>query len=338
MDSRVTAIVFLGDVHYATTWISAILARLTGKRVLFWTIGWHRDEWGLKDFIRRTFYRLASGLLLYGHFARRLGIVRGFAPEKLYVLFNSLDYSAQLRAKAAVSAAHLATTRGEQSVLPGRPLLICVTRLVAKRGLDLLLDAMVHLKHLGLPMNLLLVGDGPERATLEDIAVRNRLAVRFHGPCYDETLLAAMVMAADATVAPGMVGLAAMQSLAYGTPVVTHGDWNKQAPEWEAIIPGVDGVFFRYGDSKDLARAVRECVEQLGHGSIARSRCGETIARFYNPAAQREVIDRAVDGSPAEDSSTLLGRPIPSRWPPSPGSGEDHGWPPPTLAPTEQAE
>lgn len=297
----VKAIVYLGDLHYATTWLSAAVARLVGKRVLFWAIAWHRDERGLKDAVRRAFFSLPHGVLLYGHYAKQLAMARGFKADRLYVVFNSLDYDAQRAARAAVSPSRIAHVRRELFPDTARPLLICVSRLVPKRRLDLMLRAMVVLEQDGCPVSLLLVGAGPERKRLEAFARSHNLAVRFYGECYDEARLAELVMAADATVAPGMVGLAAMQSLAYGTPVVTHDDWNRQAPEWEAIEPGKGGLFFRYGDSVDLARAVRECIERLGHGSSARARCDQLISAFYNPVFQRRVIDRAVAGRPADD-------------------------------------
>ena len=297
----VKAIVFLGDVHYASTWVSAAVARLVGKRVLFWTIGWHREEGGLKALVRRTFYRLSHGLLLYGHFAKQEALKRGFPAERLYVVYNSLDWEAQRIARLGVLSDRISAIRAERFHSPERPLLICVTRLVAKRRLDLLFEAMVVLQRDGFPVNALLVGDGPERLRLLSYAEQHGLAVDFYGECYDEAVLAELLSAADATVAPGMVGLTAMQSLAYGTPVVTHDDPNRQAPEWEAIVPGKGGCFFRFGDSIDLARAIRECVTELGLRRPGRAHCDELISRFYNPAFQRRVIDRAVSGEPADD-------------------------------------
>ena len=150
-------------------------------------------------------------------------------------------------------------------------------------------------------MNLLLVGDGPERPVLEATSSDRNLSVRFLGPCYDEETLAGLFMAADVTVAPGNVGLTAIHSLGYGTPVITHNDWEHQGPEWEAIEPGSTGAFFQYGDSKDLTRAIREWIAlEIPRGQI-RAQCHRVIDRFYNPAFQRSVIDRAVSGLPADD-------------------------------------
>lgn len=295
------AIVFLGDPHYASTWVAAAVARLAGKRVVFWTIGWIREEEGPKAWVRVVFLRIAHSLLLYGHFSKMIGLAKGFRPERMHVVYNSLDYAEQKRQLARLPNGNRETVRRALFQEPERPLLICVTRLVKKRGLDLLLEAMVLLKAQGRPMNLLLVGDGPEREALARFASEQGLTVMFYGPCYEEQRLCELVTAAEATVAPGMIGLAAMQSLAYGTPVVTHNDPNKQAPEWEAVVPGLGGVFFRFGDAADLARAIAECVDTYPFGSAARAEADVVVKRFFNPPYQREIIDRAVAGVPADD-------------------------------------
>ena len=44
-------------------------------------------------------------------------------------------------------------------------------------------------------------------------------------------------------VSPGNVGLTAIHSLSYGTPVLTHNNFNNQMPEVESIQPGFNGYF-----------------------------------------------------------------------------------------------
>ncbi|TFV96957.1 hypothetical protein [Orlajensenia leifsoniae] len=77
---RYDAVVFLGDASYVTTWLSACVARARSQAVLFWTIGWHRPERGLKRALRLIFYRFANVLLLYGEMARSIGINMGYPP------------------------------------------------------------------------------------------------------------------------------------------------------------------------------------------------------------------------------------------------------------------
>lgn len=65
----------------------------------------------------------------------------------------------------------------------------------------------------------------------------------FYGACYDEIKNAALIYNADLCVSPGNVGLTAMHSMVFGTPVITHNDFKWQMPEFEAIEPGKTGDF-----------------------------------------------------------------------------------------------
>ncbi len=125
--------------------------------------------------------------------------------------------------------------------------------------------------------------------------------MHFYGPCYDETVLAELIASANATVAPGMVGLTAMHSLAYGTPVITHDSPMHQSPEWEVITPGRNGGFFENGNVADLARAIREWTRTAAKDPAVRERCFEPLERIYNARHMRRAFDWAVSGRAADD-------------------------------------
>jgi glycosyltransferase involved in cell wall biosynthesis len=294
-------VIFLGSSYYLATWIAAVLCRVSGKRVLFWTIGWRRFDTRLKTIIRTRFYSLAHGLLLYGYFAKCEAIRLGFRPQDLYVVFNSLDYEQQARLRASVTIQERQQLR--RQLFPhshSQPILICTTRLVAKRRLDDLLRVVGKLRAEGHSFNVLIVGDGQERANLERLADELQLVVNFYGACYDEEVVAKLTMAADVTVAPGMVGLTAMQSLAYGTPVISHDNPYEQAPEFESIVPGVNGDLFKYQDLDSLGQTILRWTKTLKTEDVER-RCYEVIERFYNPAVQTKLIRDAIRGIPAND-------------------------------------
>ena len=295
------AVIFMAYPNFLSTWLSALVARLTGKRVLFWTHGWTREERGPKAWLRCGFYRLAHALLLYGHAAKARGLSHGFPTERLHVIYNSLDYAAQKLARDRVDPATLPQLKEQLFDDATTPMVICSARLTATCRFDLLLDAMARLRAENHPVNLLLIGDGPERVALETQAQRLDLPVKFFGACYDEDTLARLTMAAHVTVSPGKVGLTAMQSLAFGTPVITHDDFDAQGPEWEAILSGTTGDFFRRGDVTDLARVIKAWTLQPEPSSATRSLCPRLLERFYNAAFQRRAIDRAVSGAGADD-------------------------------------
>ena len=104
-------LILLGNVNWPMTWVCSLMARLMRKRVLFWSHGWIRREQGLVSFIRNLFYRLAHGMLLYGHTAKRIGMGFGFASDKLYVVYNALDYDRQSRIRDSVNQQDVADVR-----------------------------------------------------------------------------------------------------------------------------------------------------------------------------------------------------------------------------------
>jgi len=296
-------VIFLGNPYWLTTWLAAALARIAGKRVLFWTHGWTTRESGMKAWARRTFYRIAHGLLLYGHFGKDRAIECGFAPDRLYVIYNSLDVDEQRAARSRVDRDQLRALRAKLFTRPEIPVAVCTGRLHAFRRVDLLLRATARLKQAGHPVNVLLVGDGPDRPRLESLARELDLDVCFYGACYDESVLCALLMASNVLVSPGMIGLAAMHAMGYGTPAISHDDPYGQTPEFEAILPGRTGDFFRRDDEEDLARAIRTWTRTEFPSEETRLACDEVIDRFWNPRFQRVAIERAIDGRPADDLS-----------------------------------
>lgn len=294
-------LIFLANPYWPATWVTAALGRLRGKRILFWVHGLPADRRGRRARILRYFYRLAHGYLLYGHMAKQHGMACGISPERQHVVFNSLDVAAQRRAARDLPPDTVERVRTRLFGDAKRPMVICTTRLIAIRRLDLLIEALRILRADGIDCTLALVGDGPERGALERQAKEAGVPTAFTGALYDEVEIAPIMAAANVLVAPGKVGLAAMHSLGYGVPVVTHDDPADQMPEWEAIIPGVTGDLFRHGDVNDLARAIRPWLLLSERPDHVRKACLEMIDRFYNPWFQRAAIDRAVRGAPADD-------------------------------------
>ncbi len=302
-------LILLGNPYFLSTWVATILARLRGKRVLFWTHGVTRREHGLQKRLRFGFLRLADGLLLYGNWARdQLVRSGGFDPAKLHVIFNSLDHDVQLRGRELLSDERLAAVRrecfGKRAELP---LLVFCGRLVARKRIDLVLEAAHRLQRDGRPVNVLLVGDGPLQEHLRKLAADLDLAdgVHFAGPCYDEERLALLLGAADLCVAPDGLGLLAIHALTYGTPLITHGNVERHFPEYEAVVPGLNGAIFAEGDPRDLADVIAAWLDAAPDRGEVRAACHQVVDRWYNPTAQVERIARAVAGQPATDDRVL---------------------------------
>jgi glycosyltransferase involved in cell wall biosynthesis len=298
-----------GDAYYLSTWVGAIFARLRRRRVLFWSHGWTRPDRGIKHLVRRLFYRLADGLLLYGDRARALGVECGFDAARLYVMYNSLDFEQQREHSTAVTRDEVTSMRRELFGPAPVPVVIATARLTEKKRFDLLIRALGVVNRSGKKVGLLLVGDGPARASLEGLARSENVQVVFAGACYEEAALARYFACACVTASPGEVGLTCMHSLGYGVPVVTHNDPGRQMPEFEAIIPGVTGDLFEPDDVADLAAKLDRWTPVTGVVPEAvRSACLSRIETRYHARFQARTIELALSGAPA----AAVGEPVPA--------------------------
>lgn len=102
-------------------------------------------------------------------------------------------------------------------------LLVMVSRLSVEKRPGMALDALEALLRRGRRAVLVVAGDGPLRARLERHARARGLPVTFLGHVSDRAALGALQASADVCLAPGPAetfGLAALEAMACGTPVV----------------------------------------------------------------------------------------------------------------------
>lgn len=158
--------------------------------------------------------------------------------------------------------------------------LITVGRLVPEKGHEVLLHALAALDDSQAALTI--VGDGPLRSHLTELAVALGIAkrVRFAGPLTGSAL-AAELAAADAFVLPSLregFGVALVEAMATGLPAVatTCGGPSDiaQAGSCALVQPG---------DPASLAEAIRELL--AGLQSVDRGAIAESVARAYSPVA-----------------------------------------------------
>ena len=175
------------------------------------------------------------------------------------------------------------------------PNLVFIGRLTKVKHLDLLLKSLKQLKTEGRQFNLTLIGGGEQQDELRVLVNEFALeeSVWFYGPCYDEDKLGNLIYNADLCVSPGNVGLTAMHSMVFGTPVLTHNDFAWQMPEFEAIKEGVTGGFFVRDDMNSLADRIIAwfSVENYDRERI-RQNCFMEIDQNWTPQFQIGVLKK----------------------------------------------
>lgn len=290
---RYDCLIMLGQFMCISTWVTALLAKATGKKVCFWSHGWYGRENLPKRIIKKVFFRLADQTLLYGNYARDIMVQNGFDSERIHVIHNSLHYDRQIEIRKDLKPSSIYLEHFANNA----PTVVFVGRLTKIKKLDILLQAQHICSLAGCNFNVVLIGSGEEELHLQQTAATLHLqhSVWFYGPCYNEDELSSLLYNADLCVAPGNIGLTAMHAMAFGCPCISHNDFKNQMPEFEAILEGVTGRFFERDNVESLAAAIQSWFSEHSHDREAiRQACFSEIDNNWNPHRQLEIIKKAL--------------------------------------------
>ena len=281
----------LAETRSITDWIFFWLATTFFKRkkVYIWTHGWYGKESKLEAKMKLWLYKNVTGTFVYSNYARDLLIKEGIPSDKLFTIYNSLHYNQQKDLREAIKPSDIYSNHFGNN----NPVVIFIGRLTRVKQLDMLVDAVSDLNKEGQPCNLVFVGDGTERKVLEQQISKLRIKekVWFYGACYDEKINAELIYNADLCVAPGNVGLTAMHTMVFGTPVISHNEFKWQMPEFEAIRAGETGDFYKYQNEQSLVQTIKRWFAvKKGKRDEVRQDCYDEIDSRWNPNYQMEVI------------------------------------------------
>ena len=161
-----------------------------------------------------------------------------------------------------------------------------IGRLAKNKRLDILINAI---KKAEKPIILNLIGEGEEKKNLIELVKKYNLQnINFLGEIFDEEVISEKIFFSDLCVSPGNVGLTAIHSLTYGTPVLTHDNFNFQMPEVEAIEENVSGIFFRINSTNDLANKIKTFKKN----NFKKTKVREIVLNKYNPIYQKTIFDK----------------------------------------------
>ena len=199
-------------------------------------------------------------------------------PRRILYLPPFLDVAPyeDARARRAELRAKLAR---EQRLDSGAPWLVVAAmmrvgdKLASYRSLS---DALAY--HLDAPWQLVVAGDGPARAQVEDAFARAGIGARVRQlGSLPVRRLAEVFAACDLCAWPAVneaYGMALLEAQAAGVPVVSCA--TRGVPD--VVLDGRTGVLVRYGDEAALAAAVRSLLEDASR----RVALGEGAARFVS--------------------------------------------------------
>ena len=284
-------LLLLGEMNVVSSWISILIVKLRGKKIYMWSHGLYGNESFLKKYFRLQFLKQSDFIFLYENRAKLLLQQNGFNETRLAVVYNSLNYDLfeKLFKRLLKTDKNDFITFFKDNSLPT---IIFVGRLTKIKRLPVLIEAVRKLNKIKISYNLLIVGSGEDQEYLENTydSIIDKGWLYFYGKCFDENRTSELIYHSDLCISPGNIGLTAIHSLSYGTPVASHGNFKNQMPEAEAIINGENGFLFEENNSADLANKID--IWFLNNSNIDKDLIRRIIIKKYNPEIQMHIFEK----------------------------------------------
>jgi glycosyltransferase involved in cell wall biosynthesis len=183
-----------------------------GRPVIGWGLGSPHLSGALSGFRqgrRLSFLKQFEALIAYSQRGADEYAALGFPTERIFVAHNSVSPPPSLPLPV------------RSSTFKGRPSILFVGRLQARKRVDLLVRACAEMVS---EPRLVIIGDGPERKALRSLAKEIYPNAEFIGAKHGAELKPYFTEA-DLFVLPGTGGLAVQEAMSYGLPViVAQGD------------------------------------------------------------------------------------------------------------------
>ena len=218
------------------------------------------------------------------------------APQALSKLSHSLDYiRRQAIAPPPKPASLLTTSSPPISSPPPHPTLLFMSRIDPKKGLDLLIPALIHLHTEGIPFQFVLAGSNPQDPDYEK-SIGDRIR---SSPLAKQTQIlgfvtgnskAALLQHADVFVLPSYYenfGIAVAEAMATGVPVVIS-----DQVHIESDVRQGNAGWVCTCDVDDLTRHLRDALTHADERQCRGNQAKQWAITHYSwPAIARQTLD-----------------------------------------------
>jgi glycosyltransferase involved in cell wall biosynthesis len=223
-----------------SNWVILILRNVLGKKTILWGHAWPRNgKKNKSDIIRNLMRKMADKIIVYTN-TQAKELSRKMPNKIILSAPNSLFFSNEMK------------TSVDKNLIKN---IIYVGRLNKDKKPFFLVKAFYkNLNQFPTDVNLIIVGDGPEKNKIESFISSNNLNCRIilkgHISSYD--VLKKIYDRSLLSVSPGYIGLSITQSLGFGVPMLVSKNEN-HSPELEAVIENENSLFFKTDNIDNLS-------------------------------------------------------------------------------------
>jgi len=255
---------------YLWLWIWAVIKR---QKLIFWVESTGKDSTrrGVKEKYKKILLSRASGCIVPGQsaswYCQQLGVPEG----QIFRAPNSTDRE-YFRSQANRLLPLRKNLRGQMG-LDGLVVLFVGRLVEALKGVSTLIRACGRLQRDKGKVSLLLVGDGPDRKSYEELIREEKLVgVHFLGTLDHESLCRYYALA-DVLVQPSHSepwGFVLNEGMEFRLPLVVS---EAVGASPDLVSPGLNGFVFPVGDVSSLARILQNFLKNdelrinMGHAS-----------------------------------------------------------------------
>jgi glycosyltransferase involved in cell wall biosynthesis len=277
---------------------SIVSSWFTGRRVAFFGHGrgfQAKSQDTVSERFKRFWATKVHWWFVYTPSGCEAVVSAGVPSDRVTVFNNSVDTSSIIKTVSLLEPSALATLR--KDLVGGTSNVgVYVGGIYAHKRIPFLLEAADAIRRLVPDFHLVIIGAGADVALVEKASTQ-RSWVHYMGPKFGEEK-AALVTLAKVFLMPGLVGLAVLDSFAYGTPMVTT-ELTYHSPEIDYLQHGVNGVVVSDWNSPDAyAKAVARVLSDDEYRAALKEggRCAASLYTIEN-MSQRfvEGVVKAVE-------------------------------------------
>jgi glycosyltransferase involved in cell wall biosynthesis len=203
--------------------------------------------------LRKAIYNFADAHVNYIEEAYQIYGSYAVPKEKIFITYNSPDTDYYFKIKEKI--------KNEPLLLaPNQYRIIHLSRLIKWKRVDMLIDAVAQLKTDFPEIELLIIGEGPEKENLEKQATALMVtgSVKFLGGIYDAALFGKYIMSSSIYVLAGMGGLSINDAMIFGLPVICS---ECDGTEKYLVREGFNGLYFEKADQQSLNSKIKYFFE-----------------------------------------------------------------------------
>jgi phosphatidyl-myo-inositol dimannoside synthase len=290
--------------------IGLILQKLFGHKYVISTHGMDmlqfRRFWGL-NFMTKLILQQADGVLTNSEFTKKLVLSYGVEPSKIELVFPGVEDMYEKQGKHADLI--------EKHDLKDKYALLTVGRLVKRKGHDRVIESLPQLIKEIPELVYLIVGDGPERSSLEQLAAKLGMSERviFVGSIQDEALLNQYYNTCDQFLmiareldtgnAEGF-GIVYLEAACAGIPVIA----GNSGGAGEAVLHETTGLVVDPNAKEEIANAIlRLKTDSLLREALIRHgyKRAKSSFRYHTLTQKFDLYMRRVCGAALVKGTTI---------------------------------